>query len=80
MAEAASAADAPKVTRLDPEIVLSAAVGGMLGLLRLCQRHPQRVTETTVDQLTEAELRLLGVPADEAARLAALPLPPLEAW
>ncbi len=64
----------------DPEIALSAAVGGMLGLLRMCQRHPERATETTVDQLTEAELRLLGVPADEAARLAALPLPPIEAW
>jgi AcrR family transcriptional regulator len=64
----------------DPEIALSAAVGGMLGLLRMCQRHPERVTETTVDQLTEAELRLLGVPADEAARLAGLPLPPIEAW
>ena len=64
----------------DPEIALSAAVGGMLGLLRMCQRHPERVTETTVDQLTEAELRLLGVPADEAARLTALPLPPIEAW
>ena len=64
----------------DPEIALSAATGGMLGLLRLCQRHPDRVTETTVDQLTEAELRLLGVPAEEAARLTALPLPPIEGW
>jgi hypothetical protein len=54
--------------------------GGLLGLLRICQRHPGRVDETAVDQLTEAELRLLGVPADEAARLTALPLPPLEAW
>ena len=71
---------AGRFTVPDPEIALSAAVGGMLGLLRMCQRHPDRVTETTVDQLAEAELRLLGVPADEAARLAALPLPPLEAW
>jgi AcrR family transcriptional regulator len=71
---------AGRFTVPDAEIALSAAVGGMLGLLRLCQRHPDRVTETTVDQLTEAELRLLGVPADEAARLTALPLPPLEAW
>ena len=39
-------------------------------------RHPERVTETTVDQLAEAVLRLLGVPAPEAARLGALPLPP----
>ena len=64
----------------DAEIALGAAVGGMLALFRLRQRHPERVTETTVDQLAEAELRLLGVPADEAARLAALPLPPIEAW
>ena len=52
----------------------------MLGLLRMCQRHPERVTEATVDRLAEAELRLLGVPADEAARLAALPLPPADTW
>ena len=64
----------------DAEIALSAVAGGLLGLLRMCQRHPERVDETTVDQLAEAELRLLGVPAGEAARLAALPLPPIEAW
>jgi AcrR family transcriptional regulator len=64
----------------DAEIALSAAAGGLLGLLRMCQRHPDRVTEATVDQLAEAELRLLGVPADEAARLVALPLPGIEAW
>jgi hypothetical protein len=52
----------------------------MLGLLRMCQRHPERVGETTVDQLAEAELRLLGVPASEAARLAALPLPSMDSW
>ena len=59
----------------DAEIALSAVAGGLLGLLRMCQRHPERVDETAVDQLAEAELRLLGVPADEAARLAAAPLP-----
>jgi AcrR family transcriptional regulator len=71
---------AGRFTVPDPEIALSAVAGGLLGLLRMCQRHPERVTETTVDQLAEAELRLLGVPAGEAARLAALPLPPIEAW
>ena len=71
---------AGRFTVPDPEIALSAVAGGLLGLLRMCQRHPERVTETTVDQLTEAELRLLGVPAGEAARLAALPLPPIKAW
>ena len=34
---------------------------------------PNRVIEATVDQLAGAELRLLGVPSDEAARRIALP-------
>ena len=66
---------AGRFTVSDAEIALSAAAGGMLGLFRMRQRHPERVTETTVDQLAEADLRMLGVPADEAARLTALPLP-----
>ncbi|MFI5084158.1 MAG: TetR/AcrR family transcriptional regulator, partial [Streptosporangiales bacterium] len=69
-----------RFTVADAEIALSAVAGGLLGLLRMCQRHPERVTEATVDQLAEAELRLLGVPADEAARLTGLPLPPIETW
>ncbi len=72
--------DAGRFTVPDAEIALSAATGGLLGLLRMCQRHPERVTETTVDELAEAELRLLGVPAPEAARLAALPVPPTDTW
>jgi hypothetical protein len=71
---------AGRFTVADAEIALSAVAGGLLGLLRICQRHPERVTEAAVDQLAEAELRLLGVPADEAARLVAVPLPPIEAW
>ena len=62
------------------EIALAAVAGGLLGLLRLRQRHPDRVEESAVDQLAEAVLRLLGVPALEAARLAALPLPPTRTW
>jgi AcrR family transcriptional regulator len=71
---------AGRFTVPDPEIALSAVAGGLIGLLRMCQQHPDRVTETTVDQLAEAELRLLGVPSDEAARLTTLPLSPIEAW
>jgi len=71
---------AGRFTIPDAEIALSAVAGGLLGLLRMCQRHPERVDETAVDQLAEADLRLLGVPAEEAARLAALPLPVIEAW
>ena len=69
-----------RFTVADAEIALSAVAGGLLGLLRICQRHPERVDETAVDQLAEAELRLLGVSAPEAARLAAAPLPSIEAW
>jgi hypothetical protein len=66
-------------TVTDAEIALSVVAGGLLGLLRLRERHPERVDETCVDQLTEACLRLLGVPASEAARIAAASLPPVGA-
>ena len=62
------------------EVALGAVAGGLLGLLRLYQQHPERITETAVDELAEAVLRLLGVPASEAARLAALPLPDTGTW
>ena len=71
---------AGRFTVPDAEIALSAVAGGLLGLLRMCQRHPERVTEASVDQLAEAVLRLLGLPAPEAARLAALPLPDTGTW
>jgi len=64
----------------DAEIALSAVAGGLLGLLRMHQRHPERIRETSVDQLAEAVLRLLGVPASEAGRLATIPLPPTDTW
>ena len=67
---------AGRFTVTDAKIALSAVAGGLLGLLRLRERHPEHVDETTVDQLAEACLRLLGVPDPEAARLVASPLPP----
>jgi AcrR family transcriptional regulator len=70
---------AGRFTVTNAEIALSAVAGGLLGLLRLRERHPERVAETSVDQLTEACLRLLGVPAPEAARLVASSLPPVGA-
>jgi AcrR family transcriptional regulator len=71
---------ARRFTVPDAEIVVSAVVGGLLGLLRMGQRHPERITEASVDQLAEALLRLLGVPDGDAARLAGLPLPPTGTW
>ena len=45
----------------DTEVALSAVAGGLIGLLRLHQRHPERVEESSVDELAEACLRLLGL-------------------
>ena len=70
---------AGRFTGTDAEIALSAVAGGLLGLLRLRERHPEQVDETSVDQLTGACLRLLGVPASEAARLVASGLPSIGA-
>lgn len=64
----------------EPEIALSAVAGGLIGLLRLHQQQPERVKETSVDELAEACLRLLGLPAAKASRLSRLPLPAPGAW
>ena len=64
----------------DAEVALSAVAGGLIGLLRLHQRHPERVEESSVDELAEACLRLLGLPTTKARRLARLPLPATEPW
>jgi hypothetical protein len=71
---------AGRFTVPDAEIALSAVAGGLLGLLRVHLRDPERIDEVSVDQLAEARLRLLGVPASEAARLAALDLPAAGTW
>jgi AcrR family transcriptional regulator len=59
----------------DAEIALSAVAGGLLGLLRLHERNPERVSETSVDELAEASLRFLGLPGAQARRLARRRLP-----
>jgi AcrR family transcriptional regulator len=71
---------AGRFTVPDAEITLSAVAGGLLGLLGQLERHPDDFDEAIVDQLAEAILRMLGVPAAEAERLAALPLPEIGAW
>jgi AcrR family transcriptional regulator len=62
------------------EVALSAVAGGLIGLLQLHQRHPERVQESSVDELAEACLRLLGLPTAKARRLAGLPLPATARW
>jgi len=71
---------AGRFTFPDAEIALSAVAGGLLGLLRLHRHHPERVPENSVDDLAEACLRLLGLRANEARRLARLPLPHPGGW
>jgi AcrR family transcriptional regulator len=61
-------------------IVLSAVAGGLLGLLRAHQRHPHQIDQSAVDQLAEAILRMLGITAREAKRIAARDLPDITAW
>ncbi|HEY1445600.1 MAG TPA: TetR/AcrR family transcriptional regulator [Acidimicrobiales bacterium] len=64
----------------DAEVALSAVAGGLIGLLRLHQMQPERLEETSVDELAEACLRLLGLPPAKARRLAGLPLPDTGPW
>jgi AcrR family transcriptional regulator len=71
---------AGRFTVTDVEVALGAVTGGLIGLLRLRERNPERVAETAVDELAEACLRLLGVRAGEARRLAHLPLPSSDSW
>ena len=64
----------------DTRIALSAVAGGLIGLLRLREQEAEGIDESDVDQLTEACLRLLGVRATEARRLAHRPLPTGDHW
>jgi AcrR family transcriptional regulator len=71
---------AGRFTVPDAEIALSAVAGGLLGVLRARERDPGRLDETAVDHTAEAILRLLGIPAPQATRLAELPLPDTGSW
>ncbi len=66
---------AGRFTVPDAEIALAAVADGLLGLLRQLERHPGHIDQALVDHLAEGMLRMLGIPAAEAVRLAALPLP-----
>jgi AcrR family transcriptional regulator len=70
-----AAESAGRFTGPSAEIALSAVAGGLIGLLRLQQRAPEQVDVASVDALTEAVLRLLGIDAADAHALAWTPLP-----
>jgi AcrR family transcriptional regulator len=67
-------------TVADAEVALSAVAGGLIGLLRLHQQNPEGSETKSVDDLAEACLRLLGLPAAKARRLSRLPLPEGAPW
>ncbi|HLN42523.1 MAG TPA: TetR/AcrR family transcriptional regulator [Acidimicrobiales bacterium] len=71
---------AGQFTVRDADVALSAVAGGLIGLLRKRQSDPALVPETSVDELAEACLRLLGLPPAKARRVAGLPLPATEPW
>ncbi|MEZ0449170.1 hypothetical protein [Cellulomonas sp. ICMP 17802] len=72
--------DAGRFTVADAEVALSAVAGGLLGVLRLRERQPARVDTNVVDEPTDGCLRLLGVSAIEARRLAHRPRPAETTW
>jgi AcrR family transcriptional regulator len=71
---------AGRFTIPNADVALSTVAGSLLGLLRVHQHHPEQIDETAVDQLAEGILRMLGVPAREAKRIAARKLPAIEGW
>ena len=69
---------AGRFTLPNADIALSTVAGGLLGRCAH-QHHPEQVDETSVDQLAEALLRMLGIPAREAKRIAGRSLPEIGA-
>jgi AcrR family transcriptional regulator len=59
----------------DPTLALAVVGGALLGLGQLLHDEPERDDAVAADTVTEHVLRLLGMTADEAHRICALPLP-----
>ena len=69
---------AGRFTVPNADIALSTVAGGLLGLLRVHQHHPEQVDETSVDQLAEALLRMLGIPPAKPSGSPGAPSPTSE--
>ena len=70
---------AGRFTVRDPELALTIIVGASLCLGQFLHDHPERDDAQATDQVAEDLLRLLGIPARQAQRIIALPLPDLDA-
>lgn len=69
--------DAGGFTVPDAQLAEVAAAGSALFLGELLHREPDRDDGEAADQLAEDLLRMFGIPAKEAHRIARLPLPDL---
>jgi AcrR family transcriptional regulator len=63
----------------DPELALTVVAGATLCLGQLLHDQPERDDATATDQVAEDLLRMLGLPAKEAQRICARPLPAQQA-
>jgi AcrR family transcriptional regulator len=61
----------------DPRLALAVTAGALLAVLHVSLVDPERVTDSASDEVAEQLLRMLGIPVDEARKLAAAPLPAL---
>ena len=69
-----------RFTVSDPELTLTIIVGASLSLGQFLHDHPERDDAQATDEVAEDLLRLLGLPARQAQRIIALPLPDLGAF
>lgn len=74
--EAATRAGRFEVADLDVAVTMTA--GALIALGQLLHDQPDREVDATTDRVTEDLLRMLGVSAQEAQRICALPLPELD--
>lgn len=62
----------------DLGLAMAVVGGALLGLGQLLYDEPERDVATAADSVTEKVLAVLGMPADEAQRICALPLPEID--
>jgi AcrR family transcriptional regulator len=70
--------DAGRFTVPDPELAATIINGAALCLGQFIHDHPERDDAQATDQVAEDLLRLLGIPARQAQRMIALPVPDLD--
>ena len=60
---------------MDPELAFMITGGSLLGLLQMLDADPAVDADEATDRLAESLLRMFGLSAEEAAEIAARPLP-----